>query len=78
MRTTRLALVLAALAMVAACSDPFEPTTGRIAPGEGPRKIGSYMGSGLSVADSASPPPTSTLADTVTARGGSGYIGSGH
>lgn len=78
MRTTRLALVVVALPVVAACSDPFEPSTGRVAPGEEPREIGIYVASGFPVVYSMAQPPASTLPDTVTARGGSGYIGSGH
>jgi hypothetical protein len=77
--TTRLTLALAALGLVTACSDPTEPSPGQFLPGAQPHRIGSYMGSGLSVPDSTTPPITpSTSGETSDERGGSGYVGSGH
>jgi len=76
MRTVRLTTILAVVASVSACGDPVQPTnTARAAPGSVQAFTGTYLGSGLSVADSTSTAPSQ---DTESGARAPGYGGSGH
>ncbi len=73
MRVTRLAPLLAALAVLSACADPVQPSGRQIGP-EDPRFDGGlYMGSGTSAT-----PPASAAATSLDESRGSGYLGNGH
>ncbi len=73
MRTIRLAPVLAAVALLAACSsNPLQPSS----QGESRRNMGGgYIGTGASFEPIT---PASAAGDSSAVSRGSGYAGSGH